>query len=428
MNKTLTRSLFLVLGLVSFGPAALSAQGMDVILTAGQAVDGNGTVIADPVIVVRGNEINQVRSGGMVPSGGEVYDLSGYTILPGLIDAHVHIGANFEDGERDAKTGLHAARNARSLLMSGFTTVRSLGTADRAALDLRDAIAEGLVPGPRLLVSGGGMTDQILPGVEGDRVQATRIVDVGGTATEMGIEPAGEAAIRLWVQGKSEVGVDWIKIFATRSSRAGGTAVYSQEQLDWAMDEARKERKPISAHAHAPDGAQRAIIAGARTIEHGALLDDETLDLMVEHGTYYTPNLYLSEYYLEHGDEFGYTEEQLAFTAEFLPIRTEVFSHAVDKGVQIVFSTDSNAGWISSGTTAIEFERRHAAGQSAQDAVVSATTRAAEALFLPDVGDLQVGLLADIIAVDGDPLQDITALQRVVFVMKDGHVYKAPGM
>lgn len=392
------------------GASAAAGQETDVVLTAGLAVDGHGDSIPNPVIVIRGNEIATVRSGGAPPRGARVYDLGAYTVLPGLIDAHVHIASNFDRDAGSAETALYAARNARSLLLGGFTTVRSLGAPDDVALALRDAIAEGLVPGPRLYVAGEGMTDGVLHGAEGDAPTSA----------------AGEADIRRWVREKAELGVDWIKIFATRSSRSGGTAVYSQEQLDWAMDEARKVGKPVSAHAHAPDGARRSILAGARTIEHGALLDDATLDLMVERGTYYTPNLYLSEYYLEHGDDFGYTAEQLRYTADFLPIRTEVFRKAVEKGVRIVFSTDVNSGWIWSGTTAIEFERRHAAGQSNKDAIVSATTRAAEAIFVPDVGNLEAGKLADVIAVDGNPLEDVTALQRVVFVMKDGQVYKAP--
>ncbi len=392
-------------------PAAVTAQDVDVVLWSDAAIDGFGNAIASPIIVVRGNKILAVRSGDEPPSGARVVDLRGLTILPGLIDVHVHIAATFEQSARDAKSALHAARTARSLLMSGFTTVRSLSAPDESALAVRDAIDQGLVPGPRLLVSGSGMRDGALAGVEGDRV-ASRV------------PPATEQQIRAWIQEKAASGVDWIKVFATRSSRAGGTAVYSQDQLDWAVDEARKEFLSVAAHAHAPDGARRAILAGARSIEHGALLDDETLDLMVEHGTYYDPNLYLSEYYLEHADVFGYTEEQLRYTAEFLPIRTEVFGKAVEKGVKIVFSTDATAGWIWSGNTAIEFVRRHAAGQSTQDAIVSATSRAAESLYLSDRGNIEAGLLADIIAVDGNPLDDITALQRVVFVMKDGEIYK----
>lgn len=391
-------------------PAAATAQDVDVVLWSDAAIDGFGNAIASPIIVVRGNKILAVRSGDEPPIGARVVDLRGYTILPGLIDVHVHIAATFEQSGRDAKSALNAARTARSLLRSGFTTVRSLSAPDESALAVRDAIDQGLVPGPRLLVSGNGMTDRALAGAEGDRV-ASRV------------PPATERQIRAWVQEKAASGVDWIKVFATRSSRAGGTAVYSQDQLDWAVDEARKEFLSVAAHAHAPDGARRAILAGARSIEHGALLDDETLDLMVEHGTYYDPNLYLSEYYLEHGDEFGYSEEQLRYTAEFLPIRTGVFRKAVEKGVKIVFSTDATAGWIWSGNTAIEFVRRHAAGQSTQDAIVSATSRAAESLYLSDRGNLEAGLLADIIAVDGNPLDDITALQRVVFVMKDGEIY-----
>ncbi|NIP59306.1 MAG: amidohydrolase family protein [Gemmatimonadetes bacterium] len=414
MNKKPTLAHLLLAVLVVVAPDALGAQNVDYVLRADRAIDGSGNLIQNPVIIVRGDQIFDVRPGAEVPTGAEVVDLRGYTILPGLIDAHLHIGANFEDDPREEKVALHAAKAAREILMSGFTTVRSLSTPDEAALAIRDAIEAGVVPGPRLLVSGSGMSDGALPGAEGDRVAE-------------GAEPATEQEIRDWIQDKADSGVDVIKIFATRSSRSGGTAVYSQEQLDWAMDEARKQRLPVAAHAHAPDGAQRSIRAGARTIEHGALLDDETLDMMVDHGVYYDPNLYLSEYYLEHADRFGYTEEQLQYTREFLPPRTEVFTKAVEKGVKIVFSTDATAGWVQSGDLAIEFDRRHKAGQSTRDAIVSATTRAAEVLYLDDRGDLRNGYLADIIALDGDPLSDITALQRVVFVMKGGEIYRTPG-
>lgn len=411
MSRTLLRTL-VIAALASATPVL--GQGRDIVLIADLAIDGFGNTIENPVIVVRGNEIRMVTSSTAPPAGGEVIDLRGYTLMPGMIDAHTHIGAAFDRADGRALSALYGARNARTLLMSGFTTVRSLGAPTHAATALRDAIAEGLVPGPRLLVSGEGLTDAVLAAAEGDRVGD-------------GTEPAGERAIRDWVRDRAGDGVDWIKVFATRSSRQGGTPTYSQEQLDWAMDEARTQHLPISAHAHAPDGARRAILAGARTIEHGALLDDETLDLMVEHGTYYAPNLYLGEYYIEHADEFGYTGDAIRFTREFIPIRTKVFTNAFNKGVKIVFSTDSNSGWIWSGTTAIEFERRHAAGQTTQDAIISATTRAAEALFLDDRGNLAEGLLADVIAVEGNPLEDIKALGRTAFVMKDGKVYKRPG-
>lgn len=399
-------------------PAA-PAQDVDLALVADLAINGHGDSIRNPIVVVRGNRIHEVRSSLRRPAGMRVVDLRGYVLLPGLMDGHVHITAHFTETlvagrERRSKTALHGARNARALLMSGFTTVRSLGSPDDAAVDLRDAIRAGLVPGPRLLVSGQGLLDDVAAGAEGDRVKN-------------GERPADERTIRIFVRGKASADVDWLKIFATRSSRAGGTPVYSHQQLDWAMDEARKHRLPISVHAHAPEGARRAILAGAHTIEHGALLDDETLDLMVENGVYYAPNLYLGEYYLAHAEEFGFSQEALRYTAEFLPIRTKVFTRAVEKGVKIIFSTDANSGWIWSGNTAIEFARRTAAGQSPKDAIVSATTRAAEALFLADsVGDLAAGKLADIIAVQGNPLEDITALGRVGFVMKDGKIYRRP--
>ena len=272
----------------------------DFVLRAARAFDGRGEPISPAVVHVRGSEIVAVGADVDAPPDADTVDLGDATLLPGLIDAHVHVTNSFADEpDRDADTGIQGARTAEALLLSGFTTVRSLGSANFADVTLRDAIAAGTTPGPRLLVSGQGMTDGSVTAAEGDRI--------GGGAT-----PATEDEVRAFVRTRLEAGVDWVKIFASRSSRAGGTPTYSQQQLEWAMDEAAAADVPMSAHAHAAEAARRAIEAGARTIEHGALLDEAVLDLMVERGTFYTPNLYLSEYYLEHGDRFGYTEEQLS--------------------------------------------------------------------------------------------------------------------
>ncbi len=404
----------IAIGLLA-GAAASPLTAQEVVIRSDLAIDGFGNEIRNPVILVRGNLIQSVTPGGEVAEGVEVIDLTGYTVLPGLVEGHVHITYHFEsDDERTSLTSLYGARAARVLLENGFTTVRTLGSANYVDVDLRDAIDRGLVPGPRLLVSGPPISDREAPGVEGDRVRE-------------GATPADEETLRRLVRERVDHGVDWIKIFATRSSRQGGTSVYSQEQLDWAIDEANRAGVPVSSHAHAADGARRSILAGARTIEHGALLDEEALDLFIEKGAYLSPNLYLSEYYLEHAGEFGFSEEALEWTRKLLPIRTEVFSRAVEKGVPILFGTDANSGWVWSGTTSKEFDVRAAAGQPNRDAIVSATTLAAKALYLDDkLGNLEAGKLADIIAVKGNPLEDITALGRVVFVMKDGIVYRSP--
>jgi imidazolonepropionase-like amidohydrolase len=413
MLKTRAALLIALLALAG-APVPDPAFAQDVVLEATLALDGRAQPIMPPRIHVRGNRIVAVGRATLEVEA-PVVDLGDATLLPGLIDAHVHITNHFDAAdERRSATALYGARSARSLLMSGFTTVRSLGSPDFADVDLRNAIDEGLVPGPRLLVSGQGMTDRLVVAAEGDR------------AAE-GDAPAGRETIRDFVRRRVDADVDWLKIFASRSSRAGGTPTYSTEQLEWAVRSASEAGIPTSAHAHAAEAARRAILAGARTIEHGALLDDAVLDLMVESETYFAPNLYLSEYYLEHGNRFGYSAEQLDWTRRLLAPRTRVFTRAVDKGVRIVFSTDANSGWIWSGDTAIEFARRVAAGQSERDALISATGRAAEALGMEaQVGDLAPGLLADVIAVSGDPRSDIDALRRVVFVMKDGQVYRRP--
>ena len=391
-----------------------SSLEMGIVLTAARAYDGLGEPVVPAVIYVVGDRIAGVGADVDAPSGALRIDLGDATLLPGLIDAHVHITNSFSDeSDRDAGTGVVGASTAEALLLSGFTTVRSLGSPPAQGGGSRRGIDGGEGPGPHGNEGGQGRTEGREAAGDGDRVAE-------------GDAPANEQDIRAFVRGRIEGGVDWLKIFASRSSRAGGTPTYSLEQLEWAVDEADRAGIPTSAHAHAAEAARRAIEAGARTIEHGALLDEAVLELMIERGTYYAPNLYLSEYYLENGDRFGYTAEQLDWTARLLPPRTEVFTQAVRKGVAIVFSTDANSGWVWSGDTAIEFDRRVAAGQSTRDAIVSATSRAAEALQIPDVGNLISGYRADIIAVEGDPLVDITALRRLLFVMKDGEIYRRP--
>lgn len=404
--------LCLAMGAVLAAPAI--AQDREIAIVADLAIDGDAEVIRNPVIRVRGNRIESVRSSTERPSGERVIDLTGYTVLPGLIDGHVHITANFDSDASRAGVALYGARNTYHVLMNGFTSARSLGGRDFAAIDLRDAIDEGLVPGPRLSVSSEWLRDDILAGADGPRVAA-------------GEEPAGERAIRTWVRGKVSAGADWIKVLASRSSRQGGTPVYSQQQLNWLVDEARRHGKPVSAHAHAAEAVIRAVRSGARTIEHGALMDDAAIQALANApDTYYTPNLYLSEYYIAHAEQMGYSGAALQYTIDFLPPRTRVFTQAVNQGVKIVYSTDANRGWLWDKPIAMEALRRNVAGQSNDDIIVSATTRAAEALYMDDRGDLSEGLLADVIAVRGNPLEDIKALLDVVFVMKDGVVYKDP--
>ena len=396
---------------VSLGVTSYAAQ--EHALKAGRILDGEGRVRSESILIVRDGRIAGLSD--RVPETASLLDLGELSLLPGLIDAHVHITHHFDsDDSRKSETALWGAYSARQLLMHGFTTVRSLGASGYEDVDLRNAIDSGRIPGPRLLVSGPGIADREIPGADGD------VVAGGGHA-------AGEEAIRAAVRRRAEQGVDWIKVFATRSSRAGGGATHSLEQLRILVDEARKAGLPVSAHAHSAEGVRRAVLAGARTIEHGALMDDAAMDAMLEHGAFYSPNLYLGEYYLAHRERFGFSQRALEFTAEFLPIRTGVFARAVAKTVPVVFATDANRGWVWSGETALEFDRRVAAGQSTQQAIASATSTAAQALGLDDVGRLIVGYRADLIAVEGNPLEDINALARVRFVMRGGRIVRAMG-
>jgi len=390
-----------VVTLVVFFFFSLPAIAQDTVLKTRLAIDGQGNVIHDAVIVVHDGRIVSVRPNGRVPQGAREVDLTKFTVMPGLIDMHVHIAAHFDESsrERPSITAFWAAENARKYLESGFTTLRSLGSSNLVDVDLRNAINAGLVPGPRLFVSGEPLA-------------------------ETAVKPAeGEGPMREYVRRQVAANVDVIKIFGSLSSRAGGGPTYTLEQLKAAVDEAHKAGKPVAVHAHAAEAVRRAILAGADTVEHGALMDDAVIDLLVQKQVVYVPNLYLAEYYLANGQKFHFNEEQLHYTRDFMKPRAEAFAKAVKKGARIVFGTDAVAGMA--GHTAPEFERRVALGMPAQQAITSATSTPAKVLGMAEkIGDLKPGMFADIIAVEGNPLEDIKALGRVTFVMKEGTIYK----
>ena len=371
-------------------------------IRASTVFDGKGGVLKNVRIVVEGANISRIDRG---ISGPADYDLSSLTVMPGWIDTHDHIGWHFNKDNRadmttesPAEFALQEAGNAYATLMAGFTTIQSLG--DLKDRDLRDAIARGTIPGPRILTSLAPLTEN------------------SGTPEQ----------IRALVRERVKQGADAIKIFATKSIRDGGAQTMTDQQIQAACGEATALGKRSVVHAHASGGAKAAVLAGCTSVEHGSLLDNETLDLMAKHGTYLDPNLSTTHNYLEHRKEYlgigNYTEEGFAEMEKALPVRTDMFHRAVARHLRIVFGTDATAG--AHGRNAEEFIYRvKDGGQPAMEALVSANSVAAEALRIADtVGTIRVGMQADIIATEADPLRDITAVRRVVFVMKAGKVYR----
>ena len=392
------RTLLLLLGWI----ALAGAQTKPVVIRASTVFDGKGGVLKNVRIVVQGTKIASIERG---VSGPADYDLSSLTIMPGWIDTHDHIGWHFNKDNRadmttesPAEFALQEAGNAYATLMAGFTTIQSLG--DLKDRDLRDAIARGTIPGPRILTSLAPLTEN------------------SGTPEQ----------IRALVRERVKQGADAIKIFATKSIRDGGAQTMTDQQIQAACGEATALGKRSVVHAHASGGAKAAVLAGCTSVEHGSLLDNETLDLMAKHGTYLDPNLSTTHNYLEHRKEYlgigNYTEEGFAEMEKALPVRTDMFHRAVARHLRIVFGTDATAG--AHGRNAEEFIYRvKDGGQPVMEALVSANSVAAKALSISDtVGAVAAGMQADIIATEGDPLRDITAVRRVVFVMKAGKVYR----
>jgi imidazolonepropionase-like amidohydrolase len=395
----------LLLSAMLLVPSTLAAQEA-VVIRAGTLLDGKGGKQRDVAVVVRGSKIDRVNT---APSGTPTYDLRRLTLLPGLIDTHVHIGWHFgksgrmdNSGETPEEAALFGAENAWATLMGGMTTVQSVGAA--SDVPLRDAINRGVLPGPRILTSVGSIGDAKL------------------SETEL------EAAVRKF----KDAGADLIKIFASRSIRDGGAQTLSTAQLAAACGEATRLGLRTLVHAHSPGSMRSAATAGCTQVEHGVFATPDVLRFMAERGTYFDPNIgVVLQNYLENKAKFlgigNYTEEGFAHMEKAIPINFAMIKEAVKvKNLKLVFGTDAVAG--AHGHNAEELIVRVQQGQPAMDAIISGTSRAAESMHLQDqIGMIAAGREADLIAVDGDPSEDISALRRVVFVMKGGRVYKHSG-
>lgn len=379
-----------------------------IVVAVSTMLDGRGRVLRNTRVVIEGSRIVAID-----PNASPIdYDLRGLTVLPGWIDAHVHIAWSFgKDGKNGSggwtpeEAAYQTASNAWATLMAGFTTVQNVGGTP-ATLALRDTIAKGSLPGPRILTA--------LEGLMGRGEQT-------GTPDQ----------IRAYVRAQKDAGAELIKIYAAGGMLQGGMTM-SQDQLNAACDEAKKQRLRTLVHAYR-EAVRAAIIAGCTQVEHGLGATDDDLKLMAEKGIYFDPQVgFLLETYLLNKDKYVgtpfYPKTEEAFKANFdkiVPMNIELIRRAArTPGLKTVFGTDAVAG--GHGRNAEDFIYRvRDGGLDPMVVLISANSLAAEALGMSDqIGSIAPGFEADIIALDGDPLKDITAVRRVVFVMKDGVVYK----
>lgn len=387
----------------------------------------NEKVISNPVVEIRGDRIIAVTSGGKVPDNAEVINLGSATLLPGLADLHTHLTWNPSDFGYEGLAvsitdeAVRGVVNARKTLMAGFTVARNLGASGYADVSVRDAIADGSIPGPRLQVSG-----QMLGSTGGHCDNNKLPVEYG--ARKGGVAD-GPWAVRQQVRENSKYGADVIKFCATGGTLSKGTnpgvRQYTLEEMQAIVDEAHTLGMPVVAHAHGTEGILFAIRAGVDSIEHSSLIDDEGLRLAKRNGTFLSINAYTPIYMISNGEAMGMLPESVEKARRLADKRLKNYRTAIEVGTKIVFGSDSAT--IPHGDNARQFSVYVDLGMSPLEAIQSATTVAAESLGLVgDTGAVAVGYFADVIAVEGDPLADVSVLENVTFVMKGGHVYKSP--
>ncbi|TNE64279.1 MAG: amidohydrolase family protein [Alphaproteobacteria bacterium] len=420
-----------IAALMASAAISLTANAGDIFITADAMIDVDaGKKIERPAILVRDNHIAAVGTQGKLqaPEGAEIVDLSGMTLMPGFMDMHVHLTSSAEGSFFDEvsfsvpRQTIVGVESARRELMAGFTTVRDVGDGAYAAVAIRDGIEAGEIIGPRVFASGPAL------GITGGHC------DNNFFPPEMHYKSEGVAdgpwEARKKVRENFKYGTDLIKICATGGVFSKGDAVgeqqYTLEEMQAIADEAHRRGFTVAAHAHGADGIKAAIVAGIDSIEHASLADDEAVSLAKKHGTYFSMDIYNTDYTQETGVERGIPEENLAKDREIAQDQRDNFRRAVKGGVKMVFGSD--AGVYPHGMNAKQFAVMVEYGMTPMQAIQAATINAAHLIkHEGNLGAIKEGFLADMVAVKGDPLKDITVTQDVAFVMKDGTIYKGAG-
>ncbi|KGE04911.1 metal-dependent hydrolase family protein [Pseudohaliea rubra] len=427
------RRLFSVFYFLILGAAGVHAA-PDTVVHAGRLVDVSAERVRDNVsIFIEGDRITAVEEDFLAPAGARVIDLSGHTVLPGFVDTHVHL-----DGELDppasyaenyymnsADIALRATIYARRTLDAGFTTVRDLGTGDvPALLGLRDAINKGYVAGPRIFAAGKAIGTT---GGHADPTNGIRYDLRGDPGPKEGVINSPEDA-RKAVRQRYKDGSDVIKLTVTGGvlslAKSGDNPQFMADEIEAIVATAKDYNFVVAVHAHGAEGMKRAIRAGVDSVEHGTYMDDEARELMKRNGTWYVPTISAGKWVAELAEQDDKLPSVVRPKAAAIgPQIQDTFARAWEAGVKIAFGTD--AGVSPHGANGLEFRYMVEAGMPPMEAIKAATVNAAELLRVSDeLGSIAPGRYADLVAVAGDPLADITVLENVAFVMKGGEVYR----
>jgi len=400
-------------------------------LTADHMIDpASGRVIESPALIIDAGKIVSVGTQDTLgaPADAQTIDLSGQTILPGLIDMHTHLTGSATKGRGYAGLGFQKERgviwgviNAEKTLMAGFTTVRNTGAEGYETVALRDAINEGEIAGPRMFVTGPPV------GIVGGHCSDNNLLPPEYEATGLGVA-TGPWEMRAKVRQNIKYGVDWIKTCSTGGVFSKGTSLGAAqgtvEELTAIVDEAHARGLKVASHAHGAVGIKNAIRAGVNTIEHASFLDDEAIRMAKRKGVYLSMDIYNTEFTLAEGARLGVRQEAIDKERAVGTVQRESFTKAVKAGVKVVFGSD--AAVYPHGDNGKQFSRMVEFGMTPMQAISAATSLAAQALGQDNVlGCVKSGCAADIIAVRGDPLGDISVLEHVNFVMKEGAVHKS---